>query len=263
MIIPPSHPAGAILSSAAEVAPAAVGALAGVRAVDGNAERQDEERDGSSAGVVFEHTAMPPPLELYGPDGKRVGEPELELSEEETVGPIEASEPVEQTESTDEAKEASSAKAEQELSLEEQRDVQKLRSRDVEVRAHEAAHVASGGSYVQGGASFSFQTGPDGKQYAVGGEVGIDTSPVAGDPQATAEKARTVRAAALAPASPSGADRAIAAAASQMEAQAMAEITTQQRDQAAGGDGTPWDQYVQDQQQPDGSTPGNTLSLVA
>lgn len=248
-----------MLSAAAEVAPAAVGALAGVRAVDGNGERQDEERAGSSAGVVFEHAAMPPPLELYGPDGKRAGAAKIEDDEVEELAPIQGSEEVEESE---QAEDAAAAKAEQELSLEEQREVQDLRGRDAEVRAHEAAHVASGGSHVQGGATFSYQTGPDGKQYAVGGEVGIDTSPVSGDPQATADKARTVRAAALAPASPSGADRAIAAQAAQMEAQAMADITTQQREQAAGGESTPWDRYVQ-QQQPEGSTPSNSFSLVA
>ena len=199
------------MSSAVEVAPAAVGALVGVRAVDGNGERQDEERAGISAGVVFEHTAMPPPLELYGPDGRHVTEVETEDDQAEQVGPIEASEPVQEAEQSEEGQESSPAKAEQETSLAEQQEIAELRARDVEVRAHEAAHVASGGAFVQGGASFSFQTGPDGKQYAIGVEVGIDTSPVAGDARATAEKARTVRAAALAPASPSGADRAIAA----------------------------------------------------
>ncbi len=230
--------------------------------MDGNGERQDEERAGISAGVVFEHTAMPPPLELYGPDGRHVTEVETEDDQAEQVGPIEASEPVQEAEQSEEGQESSPAKAEQETSLAEQQEIAELRARDVEVRAHEAAHVASGGAFVQGGASFSFQTGPDGKQYAIGGEVGIDTSPVAGDARATAEKARTVRAAALAPASPSGADRAIAAQASQMEAQAMAEITVEQREQAAGGDGTPWDQYVQ-QQQPEGSTPSSSFYLVA
>ncbi|WP_303620985.1 putative metalloprotease CJM1_0395 family protein, partial [Methylogaea oryzae] len=72
-------------------------------------------------------------------------------------------------------------------------------------------------------ASFSYERGPDGQQYAVGGEVSIDTSPVPNDPEATARKAEQIRRAALAPANPSGQDISVAAAASQMQAQAQAE----------------------------------------
>ncbi len=112
--------------------------------------------------------------------------------------------------------------------------VRELRGRDSEVRAHEAAHVAAGGRFVRGGASFSLQRGPDGRMYAVGGEVGIDTSPIPGNPAATAAKMRTVRAAALAPAEPSGADHSVAAAASQEEARALAELAAKRSEEAAG-----------------------------
>lgn len=105
--------------------------------------------------------------------------------------------------------------------------VSELQSIDIEVRAHEAAHMAAGGSHITGGATYSYQTGPDGKQYAVGGEVGIDISPVPGNPQATITKMMMVRAAALAPANPSPQDLAVAAAAAQMEANARAELTAQ------------------------------------
>ena len=71
------------------------------------------------------------------------------------------------------------------------------------MRAHEAAHQAAGGQYA-GAMSFTYQRGPDGAQYAVGGEVPIDVSPVAGDPQATIEKMRVVRSAAMAPAGEDG-----------------------------------------------------------
>ncbi len=103
-------------------------------------------------------------------------------------------------------------------------EVADLKATDAAVRAHEAAHVGAGGSYVRGAASFTYREGPDGKQYAVGGEVSIDTSPVAGNPQATILKMITVRAAAMAPADPSAADRAVAAAASRQEAAARAEL---------------------------------------
>ena len=106
------------------------------------------------------------------------------------------------------------------LSKEERKEVEGLRERDREVRAHEQAHASTGGSYIRGGIQYEYQTGPDGRRYAVGGEVSIDTSPVSGDPQKTIQKAQQVRRAAMAPAEPSGADRQAAAAASRMEAEA-------------------------------------------
>ncbi len=78
---------------------------------------------------------------------------------------------------------------------------------------------------MQGGASFEYQKGPDGKQYAVGGEVSIDTSEVPGDPEATIKKAETVQRAALAPANPSPQDRRVAAEASALKNKAQAEAT--------------------------------------
>ncbi len=106
------------------------------------------------------------------------------------------------------------------LSEEEKSQVDKLKARDREVKAHEAAHKAAGGAHVQGGASFSYQRGADGVNYAVGGEVSISTSAVPNDPEATLRKAETIRAAALAPAEPSSQDVSVAAQASQMAAQA-------------------------------------------
>lgn len=107
--------------------------------------------------------------------------------------------------------------------------VQELKQRDREVRQHEQAHLAAAGSHAQGGPSFSFQQGPDGKRYAVGGEVQIDTSPVAGDPQATIQKAQQIQAAATAPAEPSSQDRRVAAAAAQMASEARIELGHQRQ----------------------------------
>jgi len=111
----------------------------------------------------------------------------------------------------------------EELSTADRRQVEALKSTDRAVRAHEAAHMAAGGSLVTSGASFSYETGPDGQRYAVAGEVGIDTSK-GRTPEETLVRAQQIRAAALAPADPSGQDRAVAAAASQMAADARAEI---------------------------------------
>ncbi|MEF8713485.1 MAG: putative metalloprotease CJM1_0395 family protein [Accumulibacter sp.] len=104
--------------------------------------------------------------------------------------------------------------------------VQALQQRDREVRAHEMAHVAAGGSLVRGGASFTYEFGPDGQRYAIGGEVGIDTSP-GRTPAETLARADQIRAAALAPADPSGQDRQVAAMATRMAMQASMELATQ------------------------------------
>lgn len=127
--------------------------------------------------------------------------------------------------------------SEEHLTPQEQKQVAQLQSRDREVRAHEAAHVAAGGGYVRGGANFSYQVGPDGKRYAVGGEVSIDTSPVRDNPAATIAKMQTVRRAALAPADPSAQDRAVAAAASASEAQARQELRDKQQAAGSAADG--------------------------
>jgi hypothetical protein len=114
------------------------------------------------------------------------------------------------------------------LTQEELRQLRELRRRDQEVRAHELAHQAVGGRYA-GAAEFEFVRGPDGVQYAVAGSVDIDVSPVPGDPAATIQKMRIVRAAALAPINPSPADRAVAAEAARQLIEARAEL-------ARGGD---------------------------
>ncbi len=113
---------------------------------------------------------------------------------------------------------------EEELTQEEQKIVEQLKARDREVKAHERAHQAAAGGLARGGPSYTYTTGPDGKRYAVGGEVQIDTSPVPDNPEATIRKAQTIRRAATAPAEPSAQDRSVAAAASKMEAQARQEL---------------------------------------
>ena len=109
------------------------------------------------------------------------------------------------------------------LTEDERQVVTELQSRDREVRAHENAHASAGGAYA-GAPSYSYQTGPDGKRYAVGGEVQIDAAPVQGNPEATVEKMRTVIRASLAPAEPSSQDQRVAASATQVLLDAQAEI---------------------------------------
>lgn len=115
---------------------------------------------------------------------------------------------------------------------EEQQKISELAARDREVRAHEAAHASVGGIYA-GAPSYNFARGPDGKNYAVSGEVSIDVSPVAGNPQATIDKAQIVRRAALAPAQPSLQDRAVASAAIALEQSARQELQMQNNSREA------------------------------
>lgn len=129
------------------------------------------------------------------------------------------------------------AEATGELSEEDKRRVEELAKVDRRVRQHEQAHMAAGGALVTSGASYEYETGPDGKRYAVGGEVGISLSE-GRTPEETVQRARQIRAAALAPADPSPQDRSIAAAAGRMEMRAMQEIAAQRLEESKGGDDT-------------------------
>lgn len=111
-----------------------------------------------------------------------------------------------------------------ELSPEEQKRVEELKRIDAKVRAHEMAHLAAGGGLVRGGANYTYEIGPDGKQYAVGGEIKIDMSVNPDDPEGAVQKMQQVRRAALAPADPSPQDRSVAQQASNIEAQMRAKL---------------------------------------
>jgi hypothetical protein len=126
-----------------------------------------------------------------------------------------------------------SAQARVQLSPEQLAQIARLKQRDTEVRQHELAHLSAAGGLATSGPSYTYQRGANGVNYAVGGEVSIDTSPGA-SPQETVARARTIQAAALAPAEPSSQDRAVAARAQQLEQQARAEL---ERAYAPGGSG--------------------------
>lgn len=114
----------------------------------------------------------------------------------------------------------------------ERQEIAEMKRRDRDVRTHEQAHKAAGGAHT-GSIRFSYQMGPDGKRYAVEGSVPIDVSPVAGDPVATLRKMEVVHRAANAPASPSGADRAVAAQAQRATQQARAQMAAERYAQAS------------------------------
>ena len=113
----------------------------------------------------------------------------------------------------------------------EQLEIAELASRDREVRAHEQAHAAVGGAYA-GAPTYTYSRGPDGKRYAIGGEVSIDSSPIPNDPEATLRKMELVQRAALAPAEPSAQDRRVAAQAAAQATQARAELAQLRREEA-------------------------------
>lgn len=110
-----------------------------------------------------------------------------------------------------------------ELTPEEEIVLDSMKARHREVVIHEQAHASVGGQYA-GQPSYDYDRGPDGQRYAVAGEVPISVSPIAGDPEATIQKMRQVRAAALAPQNPSIADRKIAAEATRQLNAAYAEL---------------------------------------
>ena len=119
------------------------------------------------------------------------------------------------------------------LSEAEVRQLRELKARDREVRAHEQAHVAAGGALVRGGARFSYQQGPDGRDYAVGGEVSIGGAEASGKPEQTARNAEQIQRAAVAPANPSAQDRAVAAQAAATATRAHREVAQAQRSETA------------------------------
>ena len=145
-------------------------------------------------------------------------------------------------------------------------EIRKLAQRDREVRTHEQAHASVGGSYA-GAPTYTFKRGPDGRNYAVGGEVSIDVSPVAGNPQATLRKMEIVRRAALAPAEPSPQDRQVAAEATQRALQARAELLQQQNASDQPGNASDRNsraaQAYASQQEPASERSGTRLSFRA
>ncbi len=110
-----------------------------------------------------------------------------------------------------------------ELTPEEQKQVDELKKTDQEVRSHEQAHKTVGGPYA-GAIQLETVTGPDGREYAVAGEVPIDASPIPNNPEATIRKLDIVIRAALAPAQPSPQDFSVARAAQQARIQAQREL---------------------------------------
>jgi len=84
--------------------------------------------------------------------------------------------------------------------------LQKFKNKDAEIRTHEQAHASIG--HTTSPISYNYQEGPDGKMYAVGGSVRLDTS-IPDDPNAAMLKLDMLQKAASASINPSSADNAI------------------------------------------------------
>lgn len=108
-----------------------------------------------------------------------------------------------------------------ELDAKQIQQLRELQSTDREVKAHEAAHQAAGGS-LAGGASYSYVKGPDNQMYAVSGEVPIRMQK-GNTPDETIANARQIASAAMAPANPSPQDYKVAANALKLEMEARSE----------------------------------------
>lgn len=122
--------------------------------------------------------------------------------------------------------------ASKELTVQQQRQVAQLQQIDRDVRAHEQAHIAAGHGVVTSGPNYTYTYGPDGKQYAVAGEVGIDTAPER-KPEANIDKGIRIQAAALAPRDPSPQDYRVAAVGSQLETTGRSDLAEQEAQQHA------------------------------
>jgi hypothetical protein len=130
------------------------------------------------------------------------------------------------------AKPSGSATTAGQLTPAQQHQVEQLKQIDQHVRDHEQAHLRAAHGIVNSGPSYSYTYGPDGKAYATGGEVGIDTGAET-KPQANIDKGRQIQAAALAPSDPSPQDYRVASAGAQLESRGHTDLVKEQRQERA------------------------------
>lgn len=201
-----------------------------------------EATDSFSSSDRRQQDASPELYDRFGrarsDDAAQAGqEPQKTAGEQPANGEAEAVAGTTEETAEEKTEQAAATPDDEALSPEQEEQVRALQLRDREVRLHEQQHASVGGQHA-GAPSYEYETGPDGKQYAVEGEVQIDLSPIADDPRATIDKMQQIKAAALAPAEPSQADKNAAARADQYILEAQAELqqpaSAETRDNAAG-----------------------------
>lgn len=116
----------------------------------------------------------------------------------------------------------------EELTQQEEQELAKLKNTDAEVKRHENAHKAMAAGLQTSGPNYEYETGPDGKKYAVAGDVNISYQK-SSDPEINLKNAQKLKAAALAPAEPSAQDRSVARKADMEIAKAKQEILEEQQ----------------------------------
>jgi hypothetical protein len=161
----------------------------------------------------------------------------------------------------DNGQDASAGKenAEEQQQQQAEQQLTELKQRDTEVRAHEQAHASLGGQYASS-PQYEYETGPDGRRYAVGGEVSIDISE-ASTPEETIRKAQQVKAAALAPAEPSAQDLSVATEATQIALEARSDIASAKAEEAQKSYNQTFPDAQKNEAQPQNSVIGEIPSL--
>ena len=160
----------------------------------------------------------------------RLNEKEILVVEDDPLRKVEKPEHGKVQEAQDKQK-SEKSKSSEELSQDEKRLVNELQSRDMEVRAHEAAHQSGGAA--TGGASYTYQQGPDGKMYAIGGEVSVSMRG-GSTPDETIANAQAVIASAMAPSDPSAQDFAVASSARVIMMKAQQQKTRELQEETLG-----------------------------
>lgn len=142
-----------------------------------------------------------------------------------------------------------------ELTQGQKQQISELKARDLEVKVHEQAHIGAAAGLNTSAPSYEYETGPDGKRYAVGGEVNISFVE-SKDPASNIANAQKMKNAALAPAQPSGQDYSVARHADSIVAQAQKELTQQKMEE------TTVDNQTTEQTETIGNTAENSGSAI-
>jgi hypothetical protein len=178
------------------------------------------------------------PYALMNATASRANRPPQSVAATPTVDASRETQPNDQTDATTQAngRVIRGQDEQQRPPEEQQRQLASLEARDREVRAHDQAHLSTAGGLATGPAKFTYQRGPNGVNYAVGGEVPLSLRK-GQTPEETLANARKIQAAALAPAQPSQQDRNVAAVAGQMALEAATELARESNTKAANPPG--------------------------
>ncbi len=192
------------------------GPSASQRPVNQQSQRQAEVRAHSSRSTQAEQSVV---VEFSSEALQAAKERSMAdlMTEVEVQGPAERPEGEHEQASSSDAREIVTQET---LSVEERAALADLERRDHTVRTRDMAYVAAAGG-LAGSFSVQYETGPDGRRYAVDAKVALDTS-TAPTPEQSLAKAKALRAAAM---SASG-DASAIARANTMEAQARSELAS-------------------------------------